>query len=206
MNELVTSCVSVLNLSAAYGLFERLIRSDQCCAFYVRNYVRPQEGDRILDIGCGTDSILNFLPTVNYVWFDLNTRYIKSVIKQYGNRGAFFCEKINESLIGKYSHTFDIVMANGVLHHLADKDAIMLLEVARSALKPSGRLVTIDGCYVPDQSIFTKFMLRNDRGEYVRARQDYLSVVSQVFGTVKDTIHTGLLRIPYTHITMECSL
>jgi Methyltransferase domain len=38
----------------------------------------------------------------------------------------------------------DIVMANGVVHHLDDEDAERLFALASSLLKSGGRLVTID--------------------------------------------------------------
>jgi hypothetical protein len=43
-----------------------------------------------------------------------------------------------------------------------------------------------------------------DRGQFIRDEQGYVALASQVFGSVRATIHDKLLRIPYTHIILEC--
>jgi hypothetical protein len=91
------------------------------------------------------------------------------------------------------------------LHHLADDEALALLRLARAALKPGGRFVTFDGCLVDGQSAFARFLLRRDRGRFVRHRDDYLRLASRVFPNVTASVRHDLLRLPYTHIILECS-
>jgi len=47
---------------------------------HVENYIRPRDGDRILDIGCGPGDILEFLPSVEYLGFDVNQRIPYTII------------------------------------------------------------------------------------------------------------------------------
>ena len=141
---------SILSIPTMYNLFSKLVAGD---AFYeyVEKYVRPKESDKILDIGCGTGNILEYLPRVKYVGFDISQDYIDNAIKRFGNCGTFLCKKVSREAI-QDRETFDIVLATAVLHHLNDDEALQLFELAQSVLKPSGRLVTFDNCYVEGSS------------------------------------------------------
>lgn len=192
----------VLSKPGIFKLFNSLIIG-KCRSIFVEKYVRPEKGDRILDIGCGLGDILDYLPDVDYVGFDMNQRYIDAAVKYYGNRGKFLCKNVSKETI-KENSSFDIVMANGVLHHLNNEEAIELFELAQLALNPIGTLITIDGCYVESQSPIVQYLLLRDRGQYVRTKERYLALASKVFTNIKVSIRHDLLRIPYTHIIMEC--
>ena len=75
---------------------------------------------------------------------------------------------------------------------------------ARRALKPGGKLVTVDGVWTNDQSATARWLLARDRGEYVRGEQEYVKIASQEFGNIKPSVRHDLLRIPYTHLILEC--
>jgi len=188
-----------------YNLFSRTAGGN-ARAVYVKKYIRPKEGDKILDIGCGTADILLHLPSVEYVGLDLNEAYINYAKKRFGHKGIFLATKVDGKTINEFSlHDLDIVLATGLLHHLNDDEASRLFELASSALKPSGRLITLDGCYVKGQSWLARLILSKDRGKYVRTQDEYLSFASRFFEDVQVSIHHDLIRIPYTHIIMECT-
>jgi SAM-dependent methyltransferase len=194
---------SILSLPFIYELFANLICGNFRTLF-VDGYVKPKFRDRILDIGCGPANIIKYLPDIDYTGIDISQKYIDSAIKRYGSRGSFLCENINNMSIEEFSE-FDIVIASGVIHHLNDSEAFKLFDLARSTLKGGGRLITLDGCYVEGQSRIARFMLTKDRGQYVRTGDQYIELASRVFTNVNETIRTDLLRIPYTHIIMECT-
>jgi cyclopropane fatty-acyl-phospholipid synthase-like methyltransferase len=99
---------------------------------------------------------------------------------------------------------FDIVLAIGIFHHLTDKEAIEMFELADTLLKPDGRFITFDGVYTPGQGFFTRFFLSNDRGKYVRTEDQYRAIAQKYFTDIHVSIRDDLLRLPYTHIIMEC--
>lgn len=195
---------SLLSRAKAYSWFARIMGANQGRRLYIDRYIRPRVGDRILDIGCGPADILEALPEVEYHGFDLSADYIESARKRFGARGHFHVEAVNAELVKKYSG-FDLVLATGVLHHLTDLEAVDLFRVAHTALKPGGRLVTLDGCFERGQSLIARQMLRNDRGKYVREEAAYLALARQVFLEVKPVVTSDLLRVPYTHLILECS-
>ena len=193
----------ILAHARVYSLFAKLVGAERGRRLYIDRYIRPQKGDRVLDIGCGPGDILGALPEVEYHGFDLSADYIESARKIFGSRGQFHVEKVSVDLIKKYAG-FDLVLATGVLHHLSDAEAVDLFRVAHAALKPGGRLVTLDGCFKTGQSLIARQMLRNDRGKHVREEPAYLSLARQVFSETTPFVTTDLLRVPYTHLIMEC--
>jgi ubiquinone/menaquinone biosynthesis C-methylase UbiE len=199
------SIKQILDYSALYEFWNSIIGAKRAYRLYVKKYICPKPGDKILDIGCGTADIIDSLPDVDYTGFDLNRDYIDSAVKRFGKRGNFLCRGVSREMANELSQ-YDIVLATGVLHHLDDNEAIELLELARSVLKPTGRLITLDGCYIEGQSIISRYLLSIDRGKYVRTQQEYLNLASSIFPNPKGYVHHDLLRIPFTHIVMECSM
>lgn len=196
----------LLAIPAVYKLFSRIVGADRERSAFVKEYVRPRPGDRVLDIGCGPADILEYLPAeVEYSGFDVNPAYIEFARERYGERGRFKCQRVSDAKeIAEQPHAFDIVLAVGILHHLDRDEAIDMFRVAERALKPPGRLVTLDGCYVEGQSAVARYLLSRDRGEFVRTADKYLALAKTVFDDVTVSIRHDLLHIPYTHIALEC--
>ncbi len=194
-----------LAIPHAFRFFNSLI-GGRARPDYVDRFVRPKAGDRILDIGCGPGDVLACLPDVTYIGFDTDPRYVEAASERFGQRGKFFCADVTQVAAEATFETgsFDIVMANGVLHHLPDAAARDLLRVAARALKPGGRLVTHDGCYVDGQSRVARYLLSRDRGEHVRKEREYVDLARSAFASVNPTVAHDLLRIPYTILVMEC--
>lgn len=195
----------VLALPKMYSLFADVVGGDSRRK-YVDQYIRPGAGDRVLDIGCGPADILDYLPaTVSYTGFDGSPSYIDSARARFGARGSFFCELVDEKVIQRIGR-FDLAIATGVLHHLDDADAVSLFRIAHHALVPGGRLITLDGCYTPEQSRVARYIISKDRGEHVRPAPAYEALARSVFADVQVFVRHDLMRIPYTHIIMQCTV
>jgi hypothetical protein len=96
-------------------------------------------------------------------------------------------------------------MANGVMHHLNDREAVDLFKLAFAGLKKGGRMLTIDGCYTKNQHRLIRFILSKDRGKFVRNREEYVNLASKVFSGVKTELRDDMLNIPYNHLIIECT-
>lgn len=194
----------LLGVPAIYSLFRKFVGRDSVRRQYAEQHIRARAGQRVLDIGCGTGDILEFLPDVDYVGFDMDPSYIRAAQQRFGSRGTFFCEPVSEG-VNVPPASFDIVIAHGVLHHLDDDEARALFKIARSALKPGGRLLTFDGCYSDDQSWMARYVVSRDRGRHVRHKEAYEALAATAFAHVTATVRHDLIRIPYTHLIMECT-
>ena len=128
---------------------------------------------------------------------------LASARARFGHRASFRLGPVGAETMSDEAH-YDLVLANGLLHHLDDAQASEFLRLAARSLKPSGRLVTFDGCYTKEQSRVTRMLLDMDRGLHVRSLDAWLELVRPVFPGVQTHLRTDFLRIPYTHLVMEC--
>jgi SAM-dependent methyltransferase len=194
----------ILELPGSY----RLLGKIACVAAnarvaYARQYLAVKEGERVLDLGCGPGDILSALPDCEYVGVDVEERYIDAARRRFGARGTFRCTSV-EQFVLETPGSFDLVMANGVLHHLDDMQAETMLRLAARAMKRNGRMVTLDGCYVEGQSRLAKAFLRRDRGKFIRDRDAYLRLARAHFTEVHGDVRHDLLSFPYTLLVMTC--
>lgn len=195
---------SLLGFPALYSLAMKALGGHNSRTTHITRYVRPKAGDRILDVGCGPADILNYLPAVSYIGVDIDANYIACAKAHFADRGEFICKDV-ALLAEECFEPVDIILATGLLHHLTDSECINLLKSCKKLLKPSGRMVTFDGCRIPNQHPFDTWMLNNDRGQYVRTEEAYRKLAGSVFPGVSMNIHSNLLRIPYTLAIMELS-
>lgn len=204
---------SLLSSPFVYDLFTKLIGETSYRRTLVEQYICPQEYDRILDIGCGTGKIVQYLPNVDYLGFDASQEYIKAAQAEFykeskaptlNRQVKFICQEVSANDI-KDEPFFDIALALGILHHLNDAEVLQLFNTAICSLKPGGKLITIDGVYVSNQSPIARWIISKDRGQNVRTEEAYLALASQVFSKITTSIRYDLLRIPYTHIILNCT-
>jgi len=193
---------SLLSSPIYYSAFQSLMGARQGWKVFINEFVRPEEGISLLDLGCGPADIIDYLPSVDYWGFDISEYYIKHAAKKYGSRGNFVCRHLTDADLPSLPK-FDIVVASGVLHHMDDDVAQSLMRLAHCALKPGGRLVSVDPCLAEGQNPIARFLIMQDRGRNVRTKISYDQLAATVFQERKITIRHKSW-IPYTHCFMEC--
>lgn len=189
----------VLEFTGVYELCQRALGGKAARGRFVREFVRPEPGARILDVGCGTGSLLDHLPRdVEYVGYDLNPRYIAAARERYGDRGRFLQARVGDPLPLEHG-VFDLVVAKAILHHLDDDEAHQLLASARLQLRSGGALVTVDPAFHDAQSLVARALISLDRGRSVRTPEGYRQLVTAHFETVEGRLLTDQLLVPYSH-------
>lgn len=204
MAQITTGVRAILSSPRAYDFTQNLLGAERARSRLLRDHLRPEAGQRLLDIGCGTARILAHLPeTVAYMGVDLSERYILAARHEYKDRGEFECVDIGRTDSERF-RGFDLALATGLLHHLDDDEAHRMLQIASDALRPGGRLVTIDPCFADGQSTIARYVIERDRGRNVRTAAGYRDLARNVFTDVRVHVRSDMLRIPYTHAILEC--
>ena len=204
MSHRSTGIYRIFESAAVYERFQRLLGSDAARRRFVRDFLRPFPGVRILDIGCGTGTILDYLPgDVDYVGYDLNPKYIEDARRRYRGRGRFSCARVEEA--PEEPGGFDLVLATAILHHLDDPEAERLVESAYHHLRPGGSLVTLDPVRHPGQPPVARLLVALDRGRRVRTPEGYRDLVAAHFPSIETALLTDLMPIPYSHFLMRAS-
>ena len=97
-----------------------------------------------------------------------------------------------------------ILVNNGI--HPGEPDGIdASIELSKRIMKSNGRLVCVEATFLARQTRLSRWIVSKDRGRHVRLEQEWKNLISQAFDSYSTCILTGLTRIPYTHIVMECA-
>ncbi|MCX7144232.1 MAG: class I SAM-dependent methyltransferase [Proteobacteria bacterium] len=204
MAQITSGWRALLSSPKVYDAFQNLMGGRRRGTF-VEEFIRPHMGARLLDIGCGTAQLLEFLPgDATYVGYDPSPEYIAHARYRYGDRGEFHLGQFNAAEAAA-SQPFDLVTACGVLHHLDDIQAQELIALARRVLLPGGRFISIDPTYSKDQNWFSYLLVSRDRGQNVRFGQEYDELAKPYFREINGTLRHRRW-IPYTHWIMECEV
>jgi SAM-dependent methyltransferase len=197
----------ILTFSWAYNLFQDLVGATKARRWVCKHFWQVKAGQKVVDIGCGPGSIVHLLPAgVKYVGFDISDEYISSARAKFdGDPDKVFLVGVAEDYVDhlpQQMHGADLVVINGLLHHLDDHEALIALKLAHASLAPGGRLVCLEACFLVSQAPLARWVLKQDRGKNVRTEPEWKTLVAKVFEKSESFILTGLLRIPYTLIVI----
>ena len=157
--------------------------------------MRP--GMRVIDIGCGPGHILQYCRRHDLQRLRHRRNLYRICTATFGHLGTFHCRYFDAAAAREFAGA-DLVMMNGVLRHIGDEDLGSTLANIRDVLKDDGVLFTTDPCYRQGQSPIAKWLLDNDRGEFIRDEDGYNKVLGNAFTRVNFAIREDLSRLPYT--------
>ena len=196
MAQTTTGIRAILGIPSLYRAQQFLWGSPRLHAV-TSHYLALAPGQSLLDVGCGPADIIASLPEIDYVGVDLSPAYIAAARARFGARGRFLAGDVY-TLPQLVDRQFDAVLAQGLLHHLDDGEAVTLLRFAATKLAPGGRIVTGDPCYRPGQGAVERFLMDHDRGHNVRTPEAYRALARSAFADIRCEVRTDALRIPYS--------
>jgi SAM-dependent methyltransferase len=199
----------ILTISRIYDLFQNLAGGVNGRKWIAKNIWKLKGPERVVDIGCGPGSSLKYLPVNTQYWgFDISENYIEAARKRLSDRGTFLVGTARDFLDSTDTDTrltdAGLVLCNGLLHHLPDDEVMEILELAKRIMRPNGRLVCVEPTFLARQTRLSRWIISKDRGRYVRSEQEWKNLIGRAFDYYSTNIVTGLIRIPYTHIIIEC--
>jgi ubiquinone/menaquinone biosynthesis C-methylase UbiE len=129
-------------------------------------------GKYILDVGCSTAACAGQIIDMeknSYVGVDIDPKYVE-LAKKMHPCGRFLHG--DARTLPFDNDSFDLVMFNGVWHHMDD-------DLIRSCMKEVSRVLRRTGSIVVSEPVFrsdwpvSTWLLKNDRGKYIRDRAGY---------------------------------
>src|SRR5262245_60491465 len=111
----------ILNWPASYMFFQWVVGGLRARRLCLQDFVQIRPGMRVLDIGCGPGYIAREFAGCTYIGFDVDRAHIDYARSRFGEFGQFHCGLLTEEVLRR-EEKFDLVMMNGVLHHLNDAD------------------------------------------------------------------------------------
>jgi 2-polyprenyl-3-methyl-5-hydroxy-6-metoxy-1,4-benzoquinol methylase len=120
----------------------------------------------IIDLGCGTGQYSD-LTGGAYVGIDNNPAYIDYARRTNSRQNATFrCVDVAD-LLGEDTR-YDVALMVDFLHHLPDESAVALLKQMKSL---AGRYVVSFEPIVEQTSVIGRWIIKNDRGDFMRPRE-----------------------------------
>jgi SAM-dependent methyltransferase len=191
----------LVTLPSFYKAVQGILGTEGALQAYVDEMLKPVDGMKVLDCGCGPASIVRHLPNVDYTGIDINPSHIAYAKQRFGPRGRFIVGDVTQDLTLEAA-SFDLVMVSSLLHHLDDDQARRLLISAVRLMKIEGRIVTVDSIWLPGQHPIAWLLNKLDSGLNVRAAQGYLDLVEGLPVRFEVRTFHNLFRVPYDHFCM----
>lgn len=151
----------------------------------IRRELRPGQGLRSLDLGCGPGAFSDVFKGDDYFGVDMNARYIDHARKNCP--GTFIAGDARK--VDLPDARFDQILIFGMLHHLSDEDTRAVLSECRRLLAPGGRaLVVEDIPAISRVNLIGHLIHAAENGEHIRATDDYRKLYREKFAIQREEI------------------
>jgi len=187
-----------------YKLFQFTVISKANRTRVREEILKPLGVRKVLDFGCGIGYHCEDFKNSEYFGIEPLPGCVDKANRLFKSTNRTFIVGDHRDLKNVPGSSFDTIIAVGVLHHIDDAIFSEFIMESHRILKPGGRLTTFDPVFHENQSSISRWVVSRDRGEYVRATEEYLAPVEKLFSAgITYKIYKGLLRIPYDHLHME---
>jgi SAM-dependent methyltransferase len=132
---------------------------------------------RVLDLGCGAGEYAELFDPAHYLGMDIDAGYIEFARSRHPKH-SFACADVT-TWSGE-AGGFDLVLVNGVLHHLADAEATSFLRNAHRLTRPGGTLLVIEDVRLEPPSFAARVVHFLDYGDHIRTLPRWQALVSAV--------------------------
>lgn len=152
--------------------------------------------DRVLDLGCGTAKLLEFLRCARYLGVDLDRRALARASRHATDSIRFHHGEAWEAAGRELQPT--VVLMIGLVHHLSDVQFRAMVDRLRRLDPLPERIVTLDVSYFAGMWINNVFS-RLDRGTFVRSQAAYEELFASAGLTIRQCrlLHTRLGYVRY---------
>jgi SAM-dependent methyltransferase len=148
---------------------------------------------RVLDAGCGSGEYSSLFDPARYLGIDLHAGYL--AYAQRRNPGYRY-QRADLTRWPGTDQRFDLVLVNGVLHHLDDQAARAVLDTAVRHLAEQGTLLVIEDVVLARPGLGARLVHALDHGHHIRDAARWRELVSGVLPIRRSETYTSGL-CPY---------
>lgn len=153
-----------------------------------RNDFAAKDGEKVLDIGCGTGEFSFFFQNAVYTGIDIEKKYIDYAKKNH--KGKFLTA--DAAILPFLANAFDKILIIGVLHHIDDERCRSVLAEARRTLNSNGQALVMEDIKLAGEGLLTRLIHRFDLGKHIRSEEEYRILLQRHFAVEKEfTIQNG---------------
>ena len=157
----------------------------------------------IVDLGCGPGMLLQKrIINNNYLGIDISSKYTTQAemnAKKLSIQSLFETKEVEKVNYEKYSDFLGgepIFLALGLFHHLPNEDLKLLLEQIKKT-QSNAQILSIDPVFIDDQDFVSKYIVSQDRGKFVRHKNDLIEILLQdSFKPKKLEVSKEFTRLP----------
>jgi SAM-dependent methyltransferase len=188
-----------------YDTYQTCVGSVKYRKRIIKNIV-SSETLSFLDIGCGTASTLELLPTdARYVGIDFSANYLERANRKRDGLQLLLADVSEESWTKSVSFKDPtICIAMGIFHHLNDDALDLSLQNCLSVLPKGSRIISMDPIITDFSSRGARWFAENDRGKFVRTSEQLEKIFLRNGVTPTIYIKKNQMRIPLD--TVEISI
>ena len=190
---------NILNFPFMYQLLQTICLTENFRKNVITEKIKS-DNQIILDIGCGPGNMIKYLKFVKYYGFDSDKNYIDYAKNKY-KECSFFLEEFSLKSTKKIEKV-DTVLLSGLLHHLSDDEIKELMSAIKLSVKKKFQIIILDPVIYEKQNSIARFLIKNDRGKFVRDEIAYLKLFKEFQLNYKHKIHHQKI-VPYTWIVSE---
>lgn len=165
----------------------------------MREALALRDGERLLDVGCGT-GMAAVLARGLYVGVDTTVPYLAFAQRRVADAACHFVA-MSALELAFADNAFDKAVVINMVHHLDEPTVDALLVQLTRVVR--GKVVLLDAA--PDAANrFERFLLRHDRGHYIRERDALRAILARHF-TLRgeEVFHNTVHTVPQVMFHLE---
>lgn len=111
---------NILNHYFIYNLYQKIIGADNYLKRYIKNYIHPQKGDKILELACGAGNVYSLFPLkdVYYTGIEYSQNYVAFAKKKYPEQ-TFICADVTQDF--EVNDKYDVIYAEAIIAAIPDE-------------------------------------------------------------------------------------
>jgi SAM-dependent methyltransferase len=154
----------------------------------LRALIERVQPARVLDAGCGTGEFAGLFAPEGYLGVDLHPGYVRLAARHHPRHRFVAADLVDWPGDGE---PFDLVLINGVLHHLDDDTARRVLASVLRHARTGGTLCVIEDVHLPRAGAAASMVHALDHGHFIRGPEAWMALVGEFLPIAESETYTS---------------